>query len=116
MILIPIALAIVAWYGSAPAGSAMTQGWEVALAIAWSGPMTAVPLMMFATAARRMPYTVIGFLQFSSPTIVFLLGLFVFGEELRPAQLACYVLIWAAAGLFTWELLRGKKAEEPVPA
>ena len=115
-ILIPIALAIVAWYGSAPAGSAMTQGWEVALAIAWSGPMTAVPLMMFATAARRMPYTVIGFLQFSSPTIVFLLGLFVFGEELRPAQLACYVLIWAAAGLFTWELLRGKKAEEPVPA
>ena len=50
------------------------------------------------------------------PTIVFLLGLFVFGEELRPAQLACYMLIWAAAALFTWELLRGRKAEVPVPA
>ena len=112
----PGALAIVGWYWATPGGSAIFQGWDVALAVAWSGPMTAVPLMMFATAARRMPYTVIGFLQFSSPTIVFLLGLTVFGEELRPAQLACYVLIWIAAGLFTWELLRGRRPEEPVPA
>jgi chloramphenicol-sensitive protein RarD len=116
MILCPVALAIVGWYWTAPAGPALAQGWGTALAVAWSGPMTAIPLMMFATAARRMPYTVIGFLQFISPTVVFLLGLFVFGEELRPAQLACYVLIWAAAALFTWELLRGRKAEEPVPA
>ena len=120
LILIPVALAIVGWYWASPAGPALAQGWGVALAVAWSGPMTAVPLMMFAAAARRMPYTVIGFLQFSSPTIVFLLGLTVFGEELRPAQLACYVLIWAAAALFTWELLRSRKArtmaEETVAA
>ena len=119
LILYPVALAIVAWYWASPAGPAVAQGWDIALAVAWSGPMTAIPLMWFATAARRMPYTVIGFLQFISPTVVFLLGLFVFGEELRPAQLACYVLIWAAAALFTWELLRGRKAnaaEEPVPA
>ena len=115
LILYPAALGIAAWYATTPAGPALAQGWGVALAVAWSGPMTAIPLMMFATAARRMPYTVIGFLQFSSPTIVFLLGLLVFGEELRPAQLACYVLIWAAAALFTWELLRGRKAGEPVP-
>lgn len=110
LILIPVALAIVAWYATSPAGSALSQGWGVALAVAWSGPMTALPLMMFAASARRMPYTVIGFLQFSSPTIVFVLGLTVFGEELRPAQLACYMLIWAAAALFTWELLRSRKA------
>jgi chloramphenicol-sensitive protein RarD len=116
MILYPVALAIVGWYWTAPGGPALAQGWGTALAVAWSGPMTAIPLMMFATAARRMPYTVIGFLQFSSPTIVFVLGLTVFGEELRPAQLACYVLIWAAAALFTWELLRGRRAEAPVPA
>jgi chloramphenicol-sensitive protein RarD len=116
MILCPVALGIVGWYWTAPEGPALAQGWGIAVAVAWSGPMTAIPLMMFATAARRMPYTVIGFLQFISPTVVFLLGLFVFGEELRPAQLACYVLIWAAAALFTWELLRGRKAREPVPA
>ena len=87
MILMPIALGILGWYWTTPEGPALAQGWGTALAVAWSGPMTAIPLMMFATAARRMPYTVIGFLQFSSPTIVFLLGVFVFGEELRPAQL-----------------------------
>jgi chloramphenicol-sensitive protein RarD len=43
---------------------------------------------------------------------VFLLGLTVFGEKLRLAQFACYVLIWAAAALFTWELLRGRKPPE----
>lgn len=116
MILYPVALAIVGWYWTTPQGPALAQGWGTALAVAWSGPMTAIPLTWFAIAARRMPYTVIGFLQFSSPTIVFLLGLTVFGETLRPAQLACYVLIWLAAGLFTWELLRGRKAQEPVPA
>jgi chloramphenicol-sensitive protein RarD len=116
LILLPVALGIVAWFWTTPAGPALGQGWDVALAVAWSGPMTAIPLMWFAIAARRLPYTVMGFLQFSSPTIVFVLGLTVFGEELRPAQLACYVLIWAAAGLFTWELLRGRAAEEPVPA
>lgn len=115
MILCPVALGIVGWYWATPEGPALAQGWGTALAVAWSGPMTAIPLMMFATAARRMPYTVIGFLQFISPTVVFLLGVFVFGEELRPAQLACYVLIWAAAALFTWELLRGRKAEAPAP-
>jgi len=116
LILYPVALAIVGWYWASPAGPALALGWDVALAVAWSGPMTAIPLVMFAVAARRMPYTVIGFLQFSSPTIVFVLGLTVFDEELRPAQLACYALIWAAAGLFTWELLRGRSAEAPVPA
>jgi chloramphenicol-sensitive protein RarD len=111
LILMPIALAIVAWYAREPAGSAMTQGWDVALAVAWSGPMTAVPLMLFAAAARRMPYTVIGFLQFISPTVVFVLGLTVFGEELRPAQLGCYILIWSAAALFSWDLFQGRKAK-----
>jgi chloramphenicol-sensitive protein RarD len=116
LILMPVALGIAAWHWTNPAGPALGQGWQVALAVAWSGPMTAIPLMWFAIAARRLPYTVMGFLQFSSPTIVFVLGLTVFGEHLRLAQLACYVLIWAAAALFTWELLRGRKVEEPVPA
>lgn len=116
LILMPVAVGIVAWFWGGSTGPALGQGWDIAFAVALSGPMTALPLMWFAIAARRMPYTVIGFLQFISPTIVFMLGLTVFGEELKLAQLGCYVLIWAAAALFTWELLRGRKAEEPVPA
>jgi chloramphenicol-sensitive protein RarD len=75
--------------------------------------MTAVPLIMFATAARALPYTVIGFLQFLSPTLVFILGLTVFGEELKPAQAACYVMIWLAAGLFVWSMVRGRRSTSP---
>ncbi|OYW44191.1 MAG: hypothetical protein B7Z33_12600 [Sphingomonadales bacterium 12-68-11] len=118
LILVPVAAALAGWYAAKPGGGALGQGWGLALAVAWSGPMTAIPLMLFATAARRMPYSVMGFLQFISPTIVFVLGLTVFGEALRPAQLACYVAIWAAATLFVWELVRGRKpplADEPLP-
>ncbi|HZF46923.1 MAG TPA: EamA family transporter RarD, partial [Sphingomonadaceae bacterium] len=89
-------------------------GWGLAAAIALGGPMTAVPLMLFATAARRMDYTLIGFLQFLSPTIVFLLGLFWFHEDLKPAQLGCFVMIWAAMALFVWDLfLRRRKIPRP---
>ncbi len=103
---------LVLWYQASGHGAALSSGTGTALAVALSGPMTAIPLVLFATAARRLPYTVVGFLQFSSPTVVFLLGLTVFGEPLKPAQLACFVLIWAAAALFTWDLLRRPKAEQ----
>jgi chloramphenicol-sensitive protein RarD len=109
LILMPAAIAIAGWYAASPEGSAMSHGWLVGVAVACSGLMTAVPLIMFATAARALPYTVIGFLQFLSPTVVFVLGLTVFGEELKPAQAACYVMIWLAAGLFTWAMVRGRR-------
>ncbi|MEO6153326.1 MAG: EamA family transporter RarD [Croceibacterium sp.] len=115
LILTPVALGIVAFAWRSPAGPALAHGWPTALAVAWSGPMTAVPLMCFAIAARRMPYTVIGFLQFISPTVVFILGLTVFDEPLKPAQLACYIAIWGAAALFSWELLRGRRLTTKAP-
>ena len=113
--LAPISLAVAWWFAASPAGSALTQDPLTAFAVVMGGPMTAIPLIMFAFAARRLPYTVIGFLQFTSPTIVFLLGLLVFGEELKPAQLACFVAIWAAASLFIWDVVRGsRRGEETV--
>lgn len=111
LILAPVALATVGWFAVQPAGSALTQGPLVAAAVVWGGPMTAIPLIMFAFAARRLPYTAVGFLQFSSPTIVFLIGLLVFGEDLKPAQLACFVAIWLAALLFIWDIVRGARGQ-----
>jgi chloramphenicol-sensitive protein RarD len=110
LILAPPSLAVVAWYG-ATHGSALAQGPAMVVAVAFSGPMTAFPLLMFAFAARRLPYTIMGLFQFASPTIVFLLGLLVFREALRPAQLACFVVIWAAVALFVWDILRGTRGE-----
>lgn len=103
------AIAIATWFGLTPQGSAMAHSPALSASIMLGGVMTAVPLMMFAVAARRMNYITIGFLQFFSPTLVFILGLTWFHEELRPAQLGCFVLIWSAMALFVWDLLRVRR-------
>lgn len=95
----------------APAGLAVGQGAANDALIALSGLLTAVPLLMFAAAARKMDYSTLGFIQFLSPTIVFVLGLFVFHEPLRPLQLGCFVLIWGAIGLFVADLLARRRAK-----
>lgn len=110
LLLAPLAAGFLAWTGGAGPGLAMGRDGLESAAILMGGPMTAIPLILFASAARALPYTLIGFLQFLSPTVVFLLGLLVFGKQLLPAQLACFVLIWAAVSLFVWEMLRGARA------
>ena len=62
-------------------------GWA-SLLLMGSGLMTAIPLLLFATAARRMSYTALGFVQYLAPTIVFLLGAFVYNEPLDATKLA----------------------------
>jgi chloramphenicol-sensitive protein RarD len=105
LLLLP-AVICTAWFASQPAGSSMARGASTAALLASSGAVTAVPLLLFAVAARRMDYSTLGFVQFLSPTIVFVLGLTVFAEPLRPVQLASFVLIWAAIALFSYDLLR----------
>lgn len=102
----------IAWYyGASPAGSSFGQEWRLSLAIVLGGVLTAIPLLMFAVAARKLPYSTLGFIQFLAPSIVFLLGLFLFREPLRPVQAICFVFIWSAAALFIWDLLaRRRKA------
>lgn len=105
LLLLPAA-GVLAWYASAPAGSSFGQSLGLSLLILPAGVITATPLLLFATAARRMSFSALGFVQYLSPTCAFLLGLFVFHEPLRPVQLACFVLIWAAVALFSWDLWR----------
>ena len=105
LLLMP-ALAVVWWYSGEPAGSSFGQDWALSLYIVLGGVVTAVPLLLYAIAARRMPLSTLGFLQFLAPTIVFLLGLFVFGEELDPLRLVCFVLIWTAVAVFAWDLIQ----------
>lgn len=109
LILLPLVVGYLAWLGTAGEGLTMGRDGVESAAIVLSGALTAIPLILFATAARALPYTVIGFMQFLSPTFIFIFGLTVFGEELKPAQLVCFVLIWAAISLFSWDLWRGSR-------
>jgi chloramphenicol-sensitive protein RarD len=102
------AIALIA-LGHGPAGLALTQSWSQGLLVAASGLATAVPLLLFTIAAQRMDYSTIGFLQFIAPTLVFFQGLWLFHEKLERAQLGCFILIWAALGVFCWDLWHTRK-------
>lgn len=115
-LLIVPAAAIAWWYALSPAGSAFTQSTGLSLAIVLGGVVTAIPLLLFAIAARRMDYSTLGFLQFVAPTIVFVLGLTVFDQPLQPVQLACFVLIWIAIAVFVWDILARRQADKVLQA
>ena len=114
ILLLP-ALGVAAWFWASPQGSSFEVSLGLSLAIMLGGLFTAVPLLMFAIAARRMDYSVLGFVQFLAPSIVFILGLTVFGEELKPAQAFCFGCIWIAAAIFVWDLLARRKPRKPTP-
>jgi chloramphenicol-sensitive protein RarD len=65
----------------------------------FAGPATVIPLALFAWAARRMPLSSMGFLQFLAPTIVFFIGM-IQGEALGTLRIASFAFIWLGAGVF----------------
>jgi chloramphenicol-sensitive protein RarD len=101
------------WQTSGGAQAAVGHDLRLSLLVAFSGVVTAVPLLLFAIAARRMDYSALGFVQYLAPTLVFIIGLTVFKEPLRPVQLTSFVLIWAAVALFVWDLLARRRASQP---
>ncbi len=113
VLLIP-ALLICYHYAQTPSGPAFGRDIEISLLLVLSGAFTATPLVLFAEAARRMDFSALGFAQFLAPTMVFLLGLFVFHEPLRMIQLGSFLLIWAAAALFIYDLLARRKLSREI--
>lgn len=112
ILLLPAA-GVAVFYALTPAGSSFGQEPGLSLAIILGGVVTAVPLLLFAIAARRMDYSTLGFFQFLAPTIVFILGLTVFELPLQPVQLASFVLIWIALAIFVWDMLARRSADKP---
>ncbi len=104
LMLLP-AIALVSWFALSPAGVTFGKELTLSLLIAASGGITAVPLVLFATAAQRMDFSTLGFVQYLAPTIVFFEALFVFHEPLRPVQLASFIAIWSAIALFVYDSL-----------
>jgi chloramphenicol-sensitive protein RarD len=82
-----------------------------------AGPLTAIPLLLFAAGARRIPMTTMGILQYISPTLQFGLGIWAFNEPLQPARLFGFVLIWIALLIYTLESwwVRQRAMASPTP-
>jgi chloramphenicol-sensitive protein RarD len=114
-VLVVPAAALVVW-GSSRADSVIntaTAGQWILLAL--SGVVTTVPLVLFAGAARRVPLTILGPMQYSVPTINFLLGWLVYGENLPPARVAGFALVWVGLVVPTFDSVhRSRSNRVPV--
>jgi chloramphenicol-sensitive protein RarD len=93
------------WIAGTPQG---LSGWPqpTLITLALGGIATAVPLMLFGVAARRLPLSTLGLMQYVAPTMVLLEAVLIFGEVLDPARLAAFCCIWAGLAVYTLSLRR----------
>lgn len=120
MLLFPFALGtllmlIVQGHNAFGDGPGTTQ-WLLAAA----GPITAIPLLLFAAGARRIPLSVLGLLQYIGPSLQLLLGVWLYHEPFSAARLIGFVIIWSALAVYSleglWQALRQKSASTARPA
>jgi chloramphenicol-sensitive protein RarD len=112
MVLFPLALVYVAWLTLHGQNAFLnTSSDTTRLLLIAAGPITAIPLLLFASGARKIPLSVLGLLQYLSPTLQFFLGVWIFHEHFDSTKLVGFVLIWSALALFAAEgLLRRGQA------
>jgi chloramphenicol-sensitive protein RarD len=101
LLLSPMAAGMLAWWawngqGALVQGDPATLGW-----LLLAGPLTAIPLLLFAAGARRIPMATLGILQYISPSLQMLLGVWLYGEVFEPARAIGFYLIWMALVLYS---------------
>lgn len=101
LLLWPMAVGMLAWWawhgqGALVQGDPATLGW-----LLLAGPLTAIPLLLFAAGARRIPMATLGILQYISPSLQMLLGVWLYGEAFEPARAIGFYLIWMALVLYS---------------
>jgi len=106
LVLAPVCLAYLMWFAG-PNGNTFStgSGWHVALLVL-AGPITGIPLLLYAGAAKRLPLTVTGLLQYITPVLQFILGLTVFHESMSPARWLGFGLVWVSLAVLTADGLR----------
>jgi len=104
-LLAPASLAYLMWAHQGPAGLAAFGPTTTALLVL-GGAITAIPLLLFNAAAKRLPYSTLGFLQYIAPSLQFLLAVLAFGEAFTPVHAICFGAIWIALSIFAFEGMR----------
>lgn len=86
--------------------------WRTTLLLIGGGAVTAIPLILFAKAANSIPLTLLGFIQYVSPTIALLVGVFANGEPFTLAHAVCFGCIWSGLALVAVDALRSNRLEQ----
>ncbi len=85
------------------------SGWHTVLLVL-AGVVTAVPLLLFAGAANRIPMAGLGLMQYLTPSLQLLLGVTLYHEPMPSSRLAGFALVWLALAVFTWDIIRRARA------
>jgi chloramphenicol-sensitive protein RarD len=111
LLLLPLGIGYLIWCGMAGTGSLGHTGLGIDILLVLGGPLTAIPLVLFAYGARRIPYSTVGLLQYIGPTMQLLLGVFAFHEPFGGPRLIGFALIWTALAIYAidglWRSRRG---------
>lgn len=102
-LLLPVALVLVMWWAIDGTGAFPGPTLSRDALLIFTGPLTALPLVLFAAGAKRIRLTTLGFLQYLSPTITLLVATLIFGEPFTVTNLFAFGCIWAALALVSLE-------------
>jgi chloramphenicol-sensitive protein RarD len=105
LLLLPIGVGYLVWCEIAGTGMG-NNGLGATLLLMLGGPLTALPLVLFAYGARRIPYSTMGVVQYFAPTMQFLLGVLVYNEPFGGQRAVGFVLIWTALAIYAFDGLR----------
>jgi chloramphenicol-sensitive protein RarD len=113
-ILLPIALAAIAYfsYTSPQASNRTSTEWGLLL---FGGPITTIPLVLFAAAAKKVPMAAMGMLQYIAPSLQFAFGVFLFHEVVSPQRLLGFGIVWLALVVFTGYLIASVRYQKKLP-
>jgi chloramphenicol-sensitive protein RarD len=112
----PIALLYLALVQFQGTGAFLHQGPPTDLLLIGTGAVTSIPLLMFASAARQIPLTMVGVLQYIAPTLQFLIGVFLYHEPFDHTRLIGFSLVWVALISFWVEnYLASRLPVQPIP-
>lgn len=110
------ALAFLALAEDRGTGVFLGAGGAVRWLIVAAGPITTLPLVLFAAAVQRVPLSAVGILQFIAPTVQFLLGVFVYEEPFREHQFVGFMLVWVAVMVFAADIVSQRRSVEAIEA
>lgn len=105
LVMLPLSALFLLLPESGSSHAFVNTGFNTSLLLIAAGPVTAIPLLLFAYGARRIPLSLVGILQYIGPTIQLLLGLYLYNEAFSSTKLIGYGLIWCALGLYSIESL-----------
>lgn len=112
IMLTPAALAYIGVRQLSGVSAFQKEGVVVILLLIGAGVVTAIPLLLFASGARRLPMSVLGFTQYISPTISLVIGIFVYHEDFTAVDVVGFCFIWVALVMYSISQIREVRSKK----